>query len=112
MRTLGVLFALLLSSPLAHAATGRAKNTPAPNKSQTAKADEDESDNNDEDQGDDDDDTPDPHVVSGNVTLASDYLVHGLTQTSHEPALQGGFDWAHPVGAYIGVWGSNVHSPT
>jgi uncharacterized protein (TIGR02001 family) len=45
---------------------------------------------------------------SGNVSLVSDYLYRGISQTAAKPALQGGFDYAHPSGFYIGVWGSNV----
>lgn len=48
-------------------------------------------------------------ALSANVTLASDYILRGLSQTDHNPALQGGFDWEHPTGFYLGVWGSNVH---
>jgi uncharacterized protein (TIGR02001 family) len=25
--------------------------------------------------------------------------------------LQGGFDWKHPVGLYLGTWGSSIHLP-
>ena len=68
--------------------------------------------------GDDEDevevvDSADPveqgKAISGNVTLATDYILRGLSQTDHQPALQGGFDWEHPFGFYLGVWGSNVH---
>jgi uncharacterized protein (TIGR02001 family) len=58
--------------------------------------------------GDEDDDEADPRTISGNVTLASDYILRGLSQTDHQPAMQGGFDWNHPAGIYLGVWGSNV----
>jgi uncharacterized protein (TIGR02001 family) len=45
---------------------------------------------------------------SGNVSLTTDYLYRGLTQTDHRGAIQGGFDYAHPSGLYAGVWGSNI----
>ncbi len=48
------------------------------------------------------------HSITGNVTLASDYVWRGLTQTDDEPAIQGGFDYAHESGFAAGVWGSNV----
>lgn len=51
------------------------------------------------------------HPISANVTVASDYVFRGITQTSHLPALQGGFDWTPPNGFYTGMWGSNVHLP-
>ncbi|MEI7841567.1 MAG: TorF family putative porin [Gallionellaceae bacterium] len=47
-------------------------------------------------------------AVTSNVGIVSDYIYRGLTQTSHAPAIQGGFDYAHASGFYAGVWGSNV----
>jgi len=46
--------------------------------------------------------------ISGNVTLASDYSFRGVSQTSRDPAIQGGFDVAWASGFYIGTWSSNV----
>jgi|TARA_Y100000310_G_scaffold326782_1_gene392146 uncharacterized protein (TIGR02001 family) len=46
--------------------------------------------------------------ISGNVTLASDYVYRGVSQTTEEATIQGGFDVAADNGAYVGVWGSNV----
>jgi len=48
------------------------------------------------------------HNVTGNVGLFSQYIFRGLAQTDREPALQGGFDYAHSSGFYAGTWGSNV----
>lgn len=48
------------------------------------------------------------HTVTANVGLVSDYVYRGISQTSHKPAIQGGFDYAHSSGFYAGVWGSNV----
>lgn len=45
---------------------------------------------------------------SANVSLTSDYLYRGISQTGAQPAVQGGFDYAHPSGFYAGVWGSNI----
>lgn len=45
---------------------------------------------------------------SGNVSLTTDYLYRGITQTDHRGAIQGGFDYAHPSGFYVGAWGSNI----
>jgi uncharacterized protein (TIGR02001 family) len=45
---------------------------------------------------------------TGNMTIASEYLYRGIAQTRGKPALQGGFDYAHSSGAYIGIWGSNI----
>jgi len=49
-----------------------------------------------------------PHTVSYNMSLASQYIFRGLTQTGKEPALQGGVDYSHESGFYLGTWGSNV----
>lgn len=44
----------------------------------------------------------------GSLTLASDYLFRGLTQTNEKPAVQGGLEFDHPSGIYAGAWGSNI----
>jgi len=46
--------------------------------------------------------------VVGNISLVSDYRFRGLTQTFEEPALQGGFDYAHSSGFYVGNWNSSI----
>jgi uncharacterized protein (TIGR02001 family) len=51
---------------------------------------------------------PAPSPVAGNVSLVSDYRFRGLTQTFEEPALQGGFDYAHSSGFYLGNWNSSI----
>ena len=47
--------------------------------------------------------------ISGNVALTTDYRFRGISQTGSDPAVQGGFDWAHDSGFYLGTWGSNVN---
>lgn len=49
-----------------------------------------------------------PHSFAGNMSLVSEYRFRGLAQTDFRPALQGGFDYSHASGAYLGVWASNV----
>lgn len=44
---------------------------------------------------------------SGNVTLTSDYVFRGVTQTDGAPMVQGGFDWAND-NFYVGTWASGV----
>jgi uncharacterized protein (TIGR02001 family) len=48
------------------------------------------------------------HTLTGNVGLYSEYLFRGIAQTAGKPALQGGFDYAHASGFYLGTWGSNI----
>ncbi|MCL4800140.1 MAG: TorF family putative porin [Burkholderiales bacterium] len=49
-----------------------------------------------------------PHTVTANVGLFSEYIFRGTAQTGGEPAVQGGFDYAHSSGLYLGTWASNV----
>lgn len=49
-----------------------------------------------------------PHSISANVSLTSDYVFRGISQTGGDPAIQGGFDYAHSSGLYAGTWASNV----
>ena len=46
--------------------------------------------------------------ISANVTVTNDYRYRGLTQTNYMPAVQGGFDYAHESGLYIGNWNSTI----
>lgn len=48
------------------------------------------------------------HTVTSNVSLVSDYLYRGISQTGQKPAIQGGFDYAHASGFYAGAWGSSI----
>jgi len=45
---------------------------------------------------------------SANVALTTDYVWRGISQTNEDPAIQGGFDYSHESGIYLGTWGSNV----
>lgn len=49
-----------------------------------------------------------PHTLSGNVGITSDYIFRGISQTGGDPAIQGGLDYTHSSGFYVGTWGSNV----
>lgn len=51
-----------------------------------------------------------PHTVAGNVGLFSSYRFRGIDQTFGKPALQGGIDYTHASGFYVGNWNSNVSS--
>ncbi len=54
---------------------------------------------------------PEPEFTfTGNLTIASDYRFRGFTQTDYNPAIQGGVDFAHKSGFYLGNWNSNVSS--
>lgn len=49
-----------------------------------------------------------PHTFSYNIGLYSQYIFRGLTQTARKPAIQGGVDYSHSSGLYVGTWGSNI----
>jgi uncharacterized protein (TIGR02001 family) len=51
---------------------------------------------------------PPEHTLTANVGLFSEYIFRGISQTAGEPAIQGGFDYAHSSGFYAGTWASNV----
>lgn len=46
--------------------------------------------------------------ASSNVGFVSDYYTRGISQSWHKPALQGGIDFVHTSGFYVGAWGSSV----
>jgi uncharacterized protein (TIGR02001 family) len=48
--------------------------------------------------------------VSGNLGLTSDYRFRGISQSQNAPAVQGGIDYNHKSGFYIGNWNSSVSS--
>ncbi|RHW20014.1 TorF family putative porin [Pseudomonas jilinensis] len=50
--------------------------------------------------------------ASMSVTLASDYIWRGQSQTAGAGAIQGSLDFAHESGLYIGAWASNVDADT
>lgn len=45
---------------------------------------------------------------SFNVGVVSDYLFRGVSQTHGDAALQGGVDYTHSSGFYLGAWGSTI----
>ncbi|QWD98409.1 hypothetical protein C2740_08705 [Polynucleobacter sp. MG-5-Ahmo-C2] len=51
---------------------------------------------------------PEVSPITANVTVASNYIYRGLTQTNNKPAIQGGFDYAHESGFYVGNWNSSI----
>jgi uncharacterized protein (TIGR02001 family) len=54
---------------------------------------------------------PEPeYTITGNAGLFNDYRFRGYSQTDYHPAFQGGFDFAHKSGFYLGNWNSNVNS--
>lgn len=48
------------------------------------------------------------YTLTANVGLTSQYVYRGITQTAEKPAIQGGADFTHSSGLYLGTWGSNI----
>ncbi|QWE24577.1 hypothetical protein FD977_10065 [Polynucleobacter sp. AP-Elch-400A-B2] len=51
---------------------------------------------------------PEASPITANVTVVNDYRYRGLTQSNFKPAIQGGFDYAHESGFYVGNWNSSI----
>lgn len=50
-----------------------------------------------------------PGGLSGNVAVYTDYSFRGVSQTSRNMALQGGIDYNHDSGIFVGLWGSSTN---
>ncbi len=48
------------------------------------------------------------YSLTANAGLFSNYIFRGISQTAGKPAVQGGFDFAHSSGFYLGTWASNI----
>jgi len=52
---------------------------------------------------------PEPdYTLSFNAGVVSDYRYRGISQSRLKPAAQGGLDFAHKNGFYLGAWGSTI----
>jgi len=47
--------------------------------------------------------------IEANVTLSTDYVFRGFSQTNEDPAISGGLDYGFEGGFYVGTWLSNVN---
>ncbi|MBT8563729.1 hypothetical protein G6710_04580 [Polynucleobacter paneuropaeus] len=53
-------------------------------------------------------DAPEVSPITANVTVVNDYRYRGISQSNFKPAIQGGFDYAHESGFYVGNWDSSI----
>lgn len=54
--------------------------------------------------------TPEPEsTLAFNAGVVSEYRYRGIAQSAKKPALQGGLDYAHKSGFYVGAWGSTIN---
>lgn len=44
----------------------------------------------------------------GSLTLATDYMFRGISNSNNRPQVQGDLNWSHGSGVYAGVWASNT----
>lgn len=52
---------------------------------------------------------PEPdYTLAYNIGAVTEYRFRGISQTSFNPAIQGGVDFAHKSGVYLGAWASNI----
>jgi uncharacterized protein (TIGR02001 family) len=51
---------------------------------------------------------PEASPITANVTIVNDYRYRGISQSNFKPAIQGGFDYAHESGIYVGNWNSSI----
>ncbi len=52
---------------------------------------------------------PEPDYTLGfNAGVVSDYRYRGISQTRLKPAAQGGLDYSHKSGVYLGAWATNI----
>jgi uncharacterized protein (TIGR02001 family) len=52
---------------------------------------------------------PEPdYTLAYNIGATTDYRYRGISQSRLKPALQGGVDFAHKSGFYLGAWGSTI----
>ena len=48
------------------------------------------------------------NALTYNVGVVNNYLYRGISQTRGEPAVQGGLDYSHKSGVYVGAWASSI----
>ena len=49
-----------------------------------------------------------PNPINANIGLVNNYVFRGLSQTNFDSAVQGGIEYAHESGIYIGNWNSTI----
>jgi uncharacterized protein (TIGR02001 family) len=56
----------------------------------------------------DEEEASSPISVSGNVAVTTDYRFRGVSLSGGDFAVQGGIDFGHESGFYLGTWGSSI----
>lgn len=47
-------------------------------------------------------------TFGGNLTIATDYMFRGVSNSNEKPQVQAGINWSHDSGIYAGVWATNT----
>ena len=48
-------------------------------------------------------------TFGGSLTIASDYMFRGVSNSNEEPQVQGDMNWSHGSGVYAGLWTTNTN---
>ena len=48
------------------------------------------------------------NTLSYNIGVVTDYRARNISQSRLKPAAQGGIDFSHKSGAYVGAWASTI----
>jgi uncharacterized protein (TIGR02001 family) len=51
------------------------------------------------------------HEFHGYLTLVSDYVFRGASQSNEDPTVQAGLDYLHPSGVFVGVFAARTEFP-
>lgn len=54
--------------------------------------------------------TASPHTLTTNIGLFTDYTFRGISYTKERGAVQGGIDYSHSSGFFLGVWATNIEN--
>lgn len=49
-----------------------------------------------------------PHTLTTNIGLFTDYTYRGISLTRERGAIQGGIDYSHSSGFFLGAWATNI----
>ena len=50
--------------------------------------------------------------ISNNISVTSNYINRGITQTSDSASVAGGVDYTHSSGFYVGLWSASLSNDT
>lgn len=48
-------------------------------------------------------------TFGGSLTIASDYMFRGVSNSNSGPQIQGDMNWSHGSGVYAGIWATNTN---